>query len=140
MMKMRLMTVAFISLVLALPAFAETYKDSYPNPCSELWGAVKDTLSHSENYTVKKSDDSKMTASYDVKHAAHVTITGALLQRTNRVTLVAKGSGCEMQVVSNYSGFEHNDRGDFKKRVDESLAKPKDDKPSEPAKPSDPDK
>ena len=99
MMKARLIAMAFLSLVLALPAFAETYKDSYPVPCSDLWPAVKDTLSNLANYTVKKSDDSKMTASYDVKHAAHVTITGALLQRTNRVTLIAKGTGCEMQVV-----------------------------------------
>ena len=40
-----------------------------------------------------------------------------------------------MQIVSNYSGFEHNDREDFKKRVDESLAKLKGAKASAPAKP-----
>jgi hypothetical protein len=40
-----------------------------------------------------------------------------------------------MQVVSNYSGVEHNDREDFKKRVDEALVKPKDTKPTEPATP-----
>jgi hypothetical protein len=34
-----------------------------------------------------------------------------------------------MQNVSNYSGVEHDDRGDFKKRVDESLAKLKAEKP-----------
>jgi hypothetical protein len=42
-----------------------------------------------------------------------------------------------MQVVSNYSGFEHNDREDFKKRVDDSLAELKAAQPSEPAKPTD---
>ena len=41
-----------------------------------------------------------------------------------------------MQVVSNYSGVEHNDREDFKKRVDEALVKPKDAKPAEPATPA----
>jgi hypothetical protein len=45
-----------------------------------------------------------------------------------------------MDVVSNYSGWEHNDQGDFKKRVDESLAKSKAAKPPEPAKPADPSK
>ena len=128
--------------------FAETYKSTYPVPCSDVWGAVKDTLGHADNYNVVESDDVKMTASYKVKHAAHVTITGAVLQRTNHVTLVAKGTGCEMQVVSNYSGFEHNDRGDFKTRVDEALAKPKAPDTSEPkvgdtaesAKPADPQK
>jgi len=64
-----------------------------------------------------------MTASYNVKHSAHVNISGAILQRTNRVTLVPQGTECEMQVVSNYSGWEHNDRSDFKKRVDDSLEK-----------------
>ena len=137
-MKTRIMVVALMSLVLALPMFGETYKDTYPIPCGDLWGAVKDTLSNPANYSVKKSDDAKMTASYNVKHSAHVTITGALLQRANRVTLVVKGAGCEMQVVSNYSGFEHNDRGDFKTRVDKSLAKPKAERPAEDTKPTDP--
>lgn len=42
-----------------------------------------------------------------------------------------------MQVVSNYSGVEHNDREDFKKRVDEALAKQTGSTPGEPAKPAD---
>ena len=137
-MKTRLVVVALMSLALALPAFGKTYKNTYPVPCSQVWGAVKDTLGNAENYNVVESDDTKMTASYNVKHSAHVTITGALLQRANRVTLVVKGAGCEMQVVSNYSGFEHNDRGDFKTRVDESLAKPKAERPAEDTKPTDP--
>ncbi len=136
MMKMRLVVVALISLALVLPAFGKTYKSTYPVPCSEVWGAVKDTLSNPENYSVVESDDTKMTASYNVKHSAHVNVTGAVLQRTNRVTLVSKGTVCEMQVVSNFSGWEHDDKGDFKKRVDESLAKLKAAKPSQPAKPA----
>ena len=132
---MRFVVVALISLAVALPAFGRTYKTTYSDPCSEVWGAVKDTLSNPENYSVQESDDAKMTASYNVKHAAHVTITGAALQRTNHVTLVLKGTACEMQVVSNYSGFEHDDKGDFKKRVDESLAKLRVATPTQPAKP-----
>jgi len=137
---MKFVIVALMSLALALPAFGKTYKSTYPVPCSEVWGAVKDTLSNPENYSVVESDDTQMTASYNVKHSAHVTITGAALQRTNHVTLVSKGTVCEMQVVSNYSGFEHDDKGDFKKRVDESLAKLKAATPSQPAKPADPSK
>jgi hypothetical protein len=45
-----------------------------------------------------------------------------------------------MQVVSNYSGWEHDDQGDFKKRVDEFLAKPKDALPAQPANPATPAK
>ena len=129
-----------MSLALALPAFGKTYKSTYPVPCSELWGAVKDALSNPENYSVVESDDTKMTASYNVKHSAHVNVSGAILQRTNHVTLVPNGTGCEMQVVSNYSGWEHNDRGDFKNRVDESLAKLTAATPSQPAKPEAPAK
>ena len=140
MMKTRFVVVALMSLSLALPVFGKTYKSTYPVPCSEVWGGVKDTLSKPENYTVVESDDTKMTASYHVKHSAHVTVTGAVLQRKNRVTLVSNGPGCEMQVLSNYSGFEHNDRDDFKKCVDESLAKLKTATPSQPAKPEAPAK
>jgi hypothetical protein len=139
-MKIRIAVVTLISLGLALPMVGETYKDSYPMPCSDLWGAVKDTLNDPEHYTVVKSDEGKMTSTYKVKHTTHVTVTGALLQRNNKVTLVTKGTSCEMQVVSNYSGFEHDDRGDFKKRVDDSLAKLNSNKPPEPAKPPDPHK
>ncbi len=140
MMKIRFAVVALMSLALALPVSGATSKAAYPVPCSDVWGGVKDTLSNPENYTVKESDDTKMTASYNVKHAVHVTITGALLQRANRVTLVPKGTGCEMQVKSNYSGFEHNDSGDFKDRVEKFMAKQKGAKPSEPAKPEAPAK
>jgi hypothetical protein len=134
---MKFAVVVLMSLAVAMPALGKTHKDTYPVPCSDMWGAVKDTLSNPENYVVVGSDDTQMTASYNVKHAAHVTVTGAVLQRTNHVTLVSKGTGCEMQVVSNYSGFEHDDAGDFKKRVADFLAKAKEAKPPEPAKPAD---
>jgi len=139
-MKTRLVVVVLLLLAVALPVLGWTYKYTYPIACKDLWPAVKETLSVPENYIVKTTDDAKMTASYNVKHQIHVTITETVLQRTNKVTLVTKGTGCEMQVVSNYSGVEHNDREDFKKRVDEALVKPKDAKPAEPAKPAGPAK
>jgi hypothetical protein len=39
-----------------------------------------------------------------------------------------------------FSGFSHNDQGDFKKRVDEALAKLKSAPPSQPAMPAEPAK
>jgi hypothetical protein len=134
---LRFAVAVFVLSALALPALSGTHKDAYPNACSEVWAAVKDTLGNAENYTVKLTDEARMTSSYSVKHSAHVTITGALRQRPNTVTLGAKGTGCEMTVESNYSGFEHNDAGDFTKRVNESLAKLKGSTPSAPAKPAD---
>ncbi len=41
----------------------------------------------------------------------------------NHVRLVPKANGCEMQVVSNYSGWGHDDKSDFRKRVDDALMK-----------------
>ena len=120
----------------ALPVFSKTHKVAYPNACGEVWAAVKDTLGNAENYTIKLTDESKMTASYSVKHSAHVTVTGALRQRPNTVTLRPQSAGCGMEVESNYSGFEHNDAGDFTKRVNESLAKRKEATPAEAAKPA----
>jgi hypothetical protein len=115
---------ALLALAFALPAFGKTYKTTYPVACSQVWSAVKDTLSNPDNYNVAETDDAQMAAKYDVKHSAHVNISGAALQRQNKVTLVPEGTGCEMQVVSNYSGWEHNDQGDFKKRVEKAMAKP----------------
>jgi hypothetical protein len=133
----RLALVAFVISAIALPAFSGTHKEAYPNACSEIWAVVKDTLGNSENYTIKISDESRMTASYSVKHSAHVTITGALRQRPNTVSLNSTGTGGQMEVQSNYSGFEHNDEGDFIKRVNESLAKLKGPVSSDAAKPAD---
>ena len=131
---------ALKSLALALPALAKTYKYSYTIPCSPLWDAVKDTLGNQDNYAGVKSDDAHLTADYAPKHSVHFVVSGVILQRMNHVTLVSQAEGCEMQVVSNYSGWGHEDQGDFKKRMDDALAKPKSATPAEPAKPATPAK
>ena len=118
-MKSRLVVAILLTLVLAVLVFGKTYKSTYPVPCSEVWAAVKDTLSNPDNYNVQESDDAPTTASYSEKHAAHFTLTGSIPQRTNKVGLVTIGPGCAMHVVSNFSGWKHNDEGDFKKRVDD---------------------
>jgi hypothetical protein len=136
MMKMRLVFVALLSLALALPAFGagnKTYKTTYAVPCSELWGAVKLALGNPDNYKDVQSDEDKMTADYNVKHSIHWSVVGAVNQGKNHVSLLPIDTTCEMSVVSMYSGFSHNDQGDFKKRVDEALAKLKNAPPSKPA-------
>jgi hypothetical protein len=140
LVKTRLVFVALLSFALALPAFAvgnKTYTTTYPVPCSEVWGAVKVALSNPENYKDVQSDEDKMAANYNVKHSLHWSITGAVNQGKNSVTLSPIGASCEMSVVSMFSGFSHNDQGDFKKRVDEALTKVKNAPPSQPAKPED---
>jgi hypothetical protein len=143
MMKTRYVVVALIALALALPAFGagdKTYKNTYPVPCSKLWDAVKLALSNPDNYKDVVSDEDKMTAEYNVKHSIHWSVTGAINQGKNHVSLAPIGTACEMSVVSMYSGFSHNDQGDFKKRVDAALAKLKDAPPSQPAKAEEPAK
>jgi hypothetical protein len=143
MMKTRLVFVASLSLALALPAFgagSKTYKNTYPVPCSEVWVAVKAALANPDNYKDVQSDDDKMTADYNVKHSVHWSVIGAINQGKNQVTLSPIGTTCEMGVVSMFSGFSHNDAGDFKKRVDEAMAKLKNAPHSQPAKPEDPAK
>ncbi len=135
MIKTRTVVLALL-LLFALQALGRTTKNSYPVACNDLWPAVKEALSNPDDYTVVSNDDAKWTASYDVKHTVHTNISGALLQRTNKVTLVTQGTGCQMQVVSNYSGWEHNDRNDFVNRVNAVLAKQQGAaKPTEAAKP-----
>ena len=144
-MKMRLavVVVAMLALTLALPAFGagdKTYKTTYPVPCSELWGAVKVALGNLDNYKDVQSDDDKMSADYNVKHSIHWSVIGAVNQGKNKVSLAPIGTKCEMSVVSMYSGLSHNDQGDFKKRVDEALAKVQASKSTEPKKPETPAK
>jgi hypothetical protein len=54
------------------------------------------------------------------------------------MVLNPQGTGCEMAVQSAYRGLAHDDAGDFKKRVDDSLAKLKAAEPAEPGRPAEP--
>jgi len=108
--------VTLMLLIAAGPSFAKTHKDMYSMQCSALWPAVKDALRNSGKYGILGIDNTEMTASFVIGG----TLSG---KRINSVVLNAKGDACEMQVQTAYSGLVHNDEGDFKKRVDESLAK-----------------
>ena len=103
-------------LALAVPAFGKTHKDVFNMPCSTLWPAVKDTLRNSGKYGIIGIDNTEMTASFNIGG----TLTG---KRINSVLLNAQGENCEMQTQTAFSGLVNNDYGDFKKRVDDSLAK-----------------
>ena len=107
----------FLVLILSGAAFAKTHKDLFNVPCSELWPAVKDTLRNSGYYGIIGISNEEMTASYNI---------GGNLggKRINSLVLNSQGeNACEMQVQTAYSGVIHNDEGDLKKRVDQSLKK-----------------
>jgi hypothetical protein len=129
----RFAVVVLLLSVVAVPSFAKTHKDEYSVSCTVLWAAVKDTLRNSGKYGIIGIDNTEMTASFN--------IGGTLsAKRTNSAVLNQKGDGCEMQVQTAYSGFTNNDAGDFKKRVDESLAKQQAAPPAAAAKPESPNK
>ena len=113
---MKRMIVALLLVAAALPAVAKTHKDEYTIPCSTLWQAVRDTVRNSGKYGIISINSEEMTASYNIGGS----LTG---KRINTVLLNPEGTGCEMQVQTAFSGLANNDASDFKKRVDESLAK-----------------
>ena len=135
----RFAVVVLMALTLALPALGvgnKTYKNVYPAPCSEVWRAVKVALGNVDNYKDVQMDEDKMSAEYNVTHSIHWSVVGAINQGKNQVSLLPSGTTCEMSVVSMYSGFSHNDQGDFKKRVDQAMAKLKTEPPSHTTNPA----
>ena len=128
----RFAVVTLMLLIGAGPSFAKTHKDMYSVSCSVLWPAVKDALRNSGKYGILGIDNTEMTASFVIGG----TLSG---KRINSVVLNAKGDACEMQVQTAYSGLVHNDEGDFKKRVDESLAKQQPPPPAQPSPPAKPE-
>ena len=124
----RIVVVALLVLSVATPSFCKTHKEVYSVSCSVLWPAVKDALRNSGKYGILGIDGNEMTASFVIGG----TLGG---KRINSVVLNGKGDSCEMQVQTAYSGLAHNDAGDFKKRVDESLARLQAEQPAVPKKP-----
>lgn len=112
--KKLLLSVAFIAL--SLPAAAKTHKEQYNVPCPTLWPAVKDVLKNSGKYGIIGISNEEMTSTYNIGG----NLTG---KRTNSLVLNPKDGGCELQIQTAYSGLVNNDEADFKKRLDQSLAK-----------------
>ena len=117
MNRMWLLVIVLIPIGLQPIAFAKTHKFNYSVSCDVLWPAVKDTVRNSGKYGIIAIDNAEMTASYNIGGAlGGKRINSAVLNRIGE-------NACEMQVQTAFSGLAHNDAGDFKKRVDQSLAK-----------------
>jgi hypothetical protein len=118
MKKLSLFLAVQALLVVFVPfAFAKTHIEKYPVPCDLLWRAVKDAVRNSGKYGIVGIDNTEMSISYVIGG----TLGG---KRINSVVLnAAEGNTCAMQTQTAYSGLIHNDAGDFKTRVDASLAK-----------------
>ena len=98
-------------------AFAKTHRDTYPVSCNVLWPAVKDAVRNSGQYGIIAIDNAEMAISYNIGGGlGGKRINSAVLNRLGE-------NSCEMQTQTAFSGLVHNDAGDFKKRVEESLAR-----------------
>lgn len=113
-----ILIMALLLSSLTVPAFGKTHKDVLDVPCTTLWPAARDVLRNSGKYGIIGIDGQEMTASYNIGG----TLGG---KRINSLVLNSQGDKCEMQVQTAFSGLIHDDYGDFRKRVDESLAKQK---------------
>ncbi len=123
-----MLVVALVLGTCAPVALAKTHKDNYLVSCDQLWRAIKDTLRNSGKYGIIAIDNNELTASYNIGGS----LTG---KRINSVVLNRLGADkCEMQTQTAFSGLVNNDASDFKKRVDESLARLPKDAPPEPGK------
>jgi hypothetical protein len=112
----RIVMAVLLLFAFVVPMAGKTHKEIYNVPCGTLWPAVKDVLRNSGKYGIIGIDSTEMTASYN--------IGGSLGgKRINSLVLNTQGTNCEMQVQTAFSGLAHDDAGDFKKRVDEALAK-----------------
>jgi len=109
--------IALFVFVVVFPAYGKTRTDSFNVPCSNLWRAVRNTLANSGNYQITGINDSTMMASYLVGNE----LSG---QQINYVGLSVNGNTCAMQVQAAFRGLVHDDAGDFKKRVQQSLSMP----------------
>jgi hypothetical protein len=118
MKKICLLLILIQAVVIFVPvAIAKTHKDNYEMSCDVLWPAVKDAIRNSGKYGIVGIDNNEMSISYVVGG----TLGG---KRINSMVLNRLSEkSCEMQTQTAYSGLIHNDAGDFKKRVDESVAK-----------------
>ena len=127
----RLLLIVQLLIVFVPLAAAKTHKDVYPVSCDTLWRSVKDTVRNSGKYGIIAIDNVEMTASFNIGG----TLTG---KRVNSVVLNKLGDkSCEMQVQTAFSGLVNNDYGDFKKRVEDTMAKfAKEAPPAEAAKPA----
>jgi len=115
-------------LIFVGPSFAKTHNEKYSVQCSVLWPAVKETLRNSGYYGILGIDNTEMTASFVIGG----TLGG---KRINSVVLNAKENACEMVVQTAFSGLVHDDYGDFKTRVNQSLFRLQHPQLSPPAKP-----
>ena len=110
----RFAPIALMLLIFGGPLFAGTNKVVFQMPCSALWPAVRDTVRNSGNYAVVFLDNTEMVASFAIGYGPSLRIDSAVLN--------VKGDACDIQVQPLYEGTFNDDAGDFKKRVDKTLA------------------
>lgn len=85
---------------------------AYATPCPEVWEAVKTVVEG--HYDVLNLDDQKMAGSFT---------TGSIWSGVRPLAFSLSGSesNCTVSITGHFSGLIHNDKGDFFKRIQETL-------------------
>lgn len=130
----RIAWMAALALASSLTAFGGDYKYNYPEPCGQIWGAVKTALGDSVSYSGTRFDEASLTADFQinrnipVKHngqPVQVQVSGWAGNNPRQVVLKAEGPGCSLQMLSHRSGLDRDGHKDLKARIDDALAKAK---------------
>jgi hypothetical protein len=130
----RVAMMAALALASSLAAFGGDYKYSYPEPCGQLWGAVKTALGDAVAYSEVRFDEASLTADYQinrnipVKHngqPVQVKVSGWAGNNPRQVVLKADGPGCSLQTLSHRAGLDSDGHKALKARIDAALDKEK---------------
>jgi len=109
----KILMVLLLGLV-ASPVFAKPKTKVYSTNCTRVWAAVKKAAALPV-YHFSDLDDAQKKGIVSTGNA----FTG---NRYLDITLTGTGETCTVAVNGNYSGLEHDDKGDLYKRIDAALA------------------
>ena len=130
----RVAMMAVLALASSLTAFGGDYKYNYPEPCGQVWGAVKTALGDPAFYSATRFDEASLTADYQINRSIPVKHNGQPVQvqvgglggnNPRQVLLKAEGAGCSLQMLSHRAGLDRDGHKDLKARIDAALSKEK---------------
>ena len=103
-----------ILAICSTPAFAKPRLHTYQSPCSQVWPAVKRATAP-PHYNFAQMDDAQMKGLVSTGN----NWSG---KRYLDITLTSPTPGtCTVAVGGQFSGIEHNDKGDLFNRTEEEI-------------------
>jgi hypothetical protein len=111
----RTLAITLLLGALASAAPKPTTKD-FAAPCPVVWDAARTVIP--KHYHVLALDDQGHAGAFEIGN-------GIMTQRRSlSFSLSGSGESCTVSVTGHFSGLANNDKGDFFKRIEDSLPKP----------------